>query len=50
MEFLVGIQGEDFVLVAADRNGGMAGSIVRMKEGKLVHWLTLETQEKSFNS
>ena len=32
MEFLVGITGKDFVLVAADRNGGRG--IVRMKDGK----------------
>lgn len=32
MEFLVGIQGDGFVLVAADRNGGRG--IVRMKDGK----------------
>ena len=31
MEFCFGIVGDDFVLVASDRNGGR--SIVRMKEG-----------------
>ena len=31
MEFLVGITGDGFVLVAADRNGGRG--IVRMKDG-----------------
>ena len=34
MEFLVGIQGDGFVLVAADRNGGRG--IVRMKDGKRI--------------
>ena len=33
MEFLVGIQGDGFVLVAADKNGGRG--IVRMKDGKV---------------
>lgn len=32
MEFLVGIEGDGFVLVAADRNGGRG--IVRMKDGQ----------------
>ena len=32
MEFSIGIQGADFVLVASDCNG--ARSIVRMKDGK----------------
>ena len=39
MEFLVGIQGDGFVLVAADRNGGRG--IVRMKDGKRESEVTL---------
>ena len=34
MEFLIGIEGADFVLLASDRNGGR--SIVRMKDGKII--------------
>jgi hypothetical protein len=33
MEFLLGVEGKDFVMVASDCNQGR--SIVRMKDGKL---------------
>lgn len=40
MEYLIGIQGQDFVLVAADNVA--AHSIVKMKQGMLVcSWLVI---------
>lgn len=35
MEFLLGVQGRDFVMVASDCNQGR--SIVRMKDGKALN-------------
>ena len=42
MEFSIGIQGADFVLVASDCNG--ARSIVRMKDGKKFFFSFLQSQ------
>lgn len=47
MEFLIGIQCKDFVVVASDRN--QARSIVRMKDGKVLFLLSFSSRNFKTN-
>lgn len=47
MEFLIGIQGKDFVVVASDCN--QARSIVRMKDGKVLFLLSFSYRDVKIN-